>query len=383
VKISRIETFLVHPDRRNYVFVRVHTDEGLYGVGEAYSAGPDDATAAVIADFESWLVGRDPLDIEFLWQLMYNATRFPGGVVTNAAISGIEHALWDIKGKALGAPVYQLLGGKARDKIRVYQNPGGRTPEEMAERSTALIERYGYTALKIGPLPAGSEQMPWNQALREAARRLEAVRAAVGPDIDIGVDPHAKIFEPVRAMQLAQALKPYDPYFVEEPLRPENIDAMGELKAQFTQLGVPLATGEMLYTKFEFRDLLVRSAADIIQPDICCAGGLLEQRKIAAMAESFYVTVAPHNPMGPVATAVNVHFAASTPNFLILEYHPDDQAPRRDLIDEPMKLVDGYLELPTRPGLGIDLNVDAFERFPFKRWTRAFPIRSDGSMGHP
>jgi galactonate dehydratase len=280
-------------------------------------------------------------------------------------------------------PVYQLLGGKCRDKIRVYQNPGGRTPEEMAERVTALIEKYGYTALKIGPLPGGSERMPWNQALREAARRLETLRKAVGDDLDIGVDPHAKIFEPVRAMQLAQALKPYNPYFVEEPLRPENIDAMGELKAQFTQLGVPLATGEMLYTKFEFRDLLVRSAADIIQPDICCAGGLLEQKKIAAMAEAFYVTIAPHNPMGPVATAVNVHFAACTPNFLILEYHPDDQAPRRDLIDEPMKLVDGHLELPTRPGLGIDLNVDAFEKYPFKRWTRAFPIRADGSMGYP
>jgi galactonate dehydratase len=383
VKITSIETFLVHPGRRNYVFVKVHTDEGLYGVGEAYSAGPDDATAAVIADFESWLLGRDPLDIEFLWQLMYNATRFPGGVVTNAAISGIEHALWDIKGKAVGAPVYQLLGGKCRDKIRVYQNPGGGTPEEMAERATALIERYGYTALKIGPLPPGSERMPWNQALRESAKRLETLRKAVGEDVDIGVDPHAKIFEPVRAMQLAQALKPYNPYFIEEPLRPENIDAMGELKAQYTQLGVPLATGEMLYTKFEFRDLLVRSAADIIQPDICCAGGLLEQKKIAAMAEAFYVTVAPHNPMGPVATAVNVHFAACTPNFLILEYHPDDEGPRRELVDEPMKLVDGYLELPTRPGLGIDLNVDAYEKYPFKRWTRAFPIRADGSMGHP
>jgi len=383
VKITRIETFLVHPDRRNYVFVRVHTDEGLHGVGEAYSAGPDDATAAVIADFETWLVGRDPRDVEFCWQLMYNASRFPGGVVTNAAISGIEHALWDIKGKALGVPVYQLLGGKARDRVRVYQNPGGRSPEETAERAQALIERYGYGALKIGPQPAGSEKMPWSQVVRESARKMEALRKAVGDDVEIGVDPHAKIFEPIRAIQLAEALKPFNPFFVEEPLRPENIDAMGELRRTFSALGVPLATGEMLYTKYEFRDLLVRQAADIIQPDICCAGGLLEQKKIAAMAESFYVVVAPHNPMGPVATAVNVHFAACTPNFLILEYHPDDESPRRDLVDEPMKLVDGYLELPTRPGLGIDLNVDAFERYPFKRWTRAFPIAADGAMGYP
>src|SRR5207237_3034185 len=209
--------------------------------------------------------------------------------------------------------VYQLLGGKCRDRIRVYQNPGGRSPEETAERGQALIEKYGYTALEIGPQPGGSEKMPWSQVVKGSAAKMEALRRAVGDDVEIGVDPHAKIFEPIRAMQLAQALKPFDPFFVEEPLRPENIDAMAELKQQFSSIGVPLATGEMLYTKYEFRDLLVRSAADIIQPDICCAGGLLEQRKIAAMAESFYVTVAPHNPMGPVATAVNVHFAACTP----------------------------------------------------------------------
>ncbi len=378
MKITQIETFLVHPDDRNFLFVKVHTDEGIYGIGEAYSAGPDDATVAVIRDFETWLVGRDPRDIEFLWQLMYNGTRFPGGVLINSAISGIEHALWDIKGKVLGVPVYELLGGKCRDKIRVYQNPGGHSPAEMAERSVALIERYGYTALKIGPHGRGSEALPWNQVVKGAAARLEAVRRAVGDDVDIGVDPHAKIFEPARAMQMAKALEPYNPYFFEEPLRPENIDAMADLRHQ---LDVPLATGEMLYTKFEFRDLLVRGAADIIQPDICCAGGLMEQKKIAAMAEAFYVTVAPHNPMGPVATAVNVHFAASTPNFLILEYLPDDSGPRRDLIDEPIKLVDGFLELPTRPGLGIDLNTDAYEKYPFKRWHRAFPIRPDGSMG--
>jgi galactonate dehydratase len=379
MKITGIETFLVHPDHRNLVFARVQTDEGVYGIGEAYSAGPDDATVAVIKDFETWLVGRDPRDVEFLWQLMYNGSRFPGGVITNAAISGIEHALWDIKGKALGVPVYELLGGKCRERVRVYQSPGGRTPEEMAERALGLIERYGYGALKIGPHPPGSESASWSATVRGAAGRMEALRRAVGEDVDIGVDPHAKIFEPVRALQMAQALKPYNPFFFEEPLRPENIDALAELRRQ---VDVPVATGEMLYTKFEFRDLLVRGAADIVQPDICCAGGLLEQKKIAAMAEAFYVTVAPHNPMGPVATAVNVHFAASTPNFLILEYTPDDRPPRRDLVDEPIQLKDGYLELPTRPGLGIDLNVDAFERYPFRRWHRAFPIRADGSMGY-
>jgi galactonate dehydratase len=378
LKITKIDTFLVHPDHRNFVFVKVHTDEGIYGVGEAYSAGPDEAVAAVIHDFEHWIVGRDPRDIEHLWQLMYNASRFPGGVITGAAISGIEHALWDIKGKALGVPVYELLGGKCRERVRVYQNPGGGSPQEMADNAVAIIEKYGYTALKIGPHPRGSETMPWNAVLRGAVARLQAVREAVGDDIDIGVDPHAKIFEPVRAMQMAQALKPLNPYFFEEPLRPENIDAMASLRQQ---VDIPVATGEMLYTKFEFRDLLVRGAADIIQPDICCAGGLLEQKKIAAMAEAFYVTVAPHNPMGPVATAVNVHFAASTPNFLILEYTPDDRPGRRNLVKEPMKLVNGYIELPTAPGLGIDINEEAFENYPHQRWHRAFPIREDGSVG--
>ena len=380
MKIVRIDTFLVGSGRRNLVFVKVVTDEGIHGVGEAYSAGPDEATVAVIKDFESWIVGQDPMDIEFLWQWMYNCSRFPGGVITNSAISGIEHALWDIKGKALGVPVYQLLGGKARDRIRVYQNPGGRTPEEMAENSLALIEKYGYTALKIGPQPPDSDRMPLNAALRGAVARMEAVRRAVGEDIDIGVDPHAKIFEPIRAVQMAQALKPYNPYFFEEPIRPENIDAMASLRGQ---VDIPVATGEMLYTKYEFRDLLVRGAADIIQPDICCAGGILEMRKIAAMAEAFYVTVAPHNPMGPIATAVNVHFAAATPNFLILEYNPDDKAERRDLVDEPMKVVDGYIELPTKPGLGIDINEEALSKYPPVRWHRAFPLRADGAMGYP
>ena len=380
MQITRIETFLVRPESRNFVFVRVHTDEGLYGVGEAYSAGPDDAVAAVIHDFETWLVGRDPRDIEFLWQLMYNASRFPGGVITNAAISGIEHALWDIKGKALGVPVYQLLGGKCRDRVRVYIHAGGATPEALAENAAARLECYGCTAVKVAPHPPGHERLPGPALTRAAVARLEALRRALGDDVEIAVDAHATIFEPIRALQLAQAIKLYNPFFFEEPLRPENIDALAALRRQ---VDVPIATGEMLYTKYEFRDLLVRGAADIVQPDICCAGGLLEQKKIAAMAEAFYATIAPHNPVGPVATAVNVHLAACTPNFLILEYLPDDVPGRRELVDEPMRLVDGYLELPTRPGLGIDLNIEAFDRYPYRRWHRAFPLHADGSIGYP
>ncbi len=377
MKITRIETFLAHPDHRNLVFVKVHTDEGLHGIGEAYSVGPDDATALVIHHFEQWLIGQDPGRIEHLWAMMYQGIRFPGGSVVNSAISGIEHALWDIAGKRLGVPVYQLLGGHVRDRIRVYQSPGGRTPEELAENAVGLIERYGYTALKIGPQPPGSDALPAHAALRAAVARFAAVRRAVGDDVDIAVDPHAKIFEPAQAVALAEALKPDRPLFLEEPLRPENVDALARVAAH---TDVPIATGEMLYTKFQFRELLVKQAADVLQPDVCCAGGILECKKIAAMAEAFYVVVAPHNPMGPVATAVNVHLVATLPNFLILEYQPDDEAPRRDLIDEPMVLKDGYLELPTRPGLGLELNEDAFARYPFRTWHRGFPTRADGSL---
>jgi galactonate dehydratase len=378
MKITAIHTFLVSEGHRNLVFVKVLTDEGIEGVGEAYSVGPDEATVAVIHDFERWLVGEDPSRIEHLWQSMYNGTRFPGGSIVNAAISGIEHALWDIQGKALGVPVYRLLGGACRDRVRVYQSAGGATPDALAENARALIAEYGYTALKIGPHPPDSDRMPANAVVRAAARRLEAVREAVGPDVDIGVDPHAKIFEPARAVAMAQALKPYRPFFFEEPLRPENVDALAKVAAQ---VDIPLATGEMLYTKFEFRELLVRQCVDIIQPDICCAGGLLECKKIAAMAEAFYVTVAPHNPMGPVATAVNVQLAACTPNFLILEYIPDDRPGRQDLVREPLRVVDGYIPLSDRPGLGIELNEEAFAHYPFRPWRRGVPFREDGSVG--
>lgn len=377
MQITKIDTFLVNLGHRNIPFVKVHTDEGLYGIGEAYSCGPDRATVEVIHDFEAWLIGRDPRDIEGLWHLMYAGSRFPGGLVVNAAISGIEHALWDIAGKAANLPVYRLLGGKCRHKIRVYQSPRGNTPQELADHAVALIENYGYTALKLGPLPPGYQTMPWNAAVREAEARVEAVRLAVGEDVDIGLDPHARIFEPVRALELCQALKPYNPFFIEEPLRPENYEALAKL-SQHTD--VPLATGEMLYTRYEFRDLISLQAVDIIQPDICLTGGLWEMKKIAAMAEASYISVAPHNPCGPVATAVNVHFAASTQNFLVLEYHPDDESPRRDLVDEPMKLTDGYLELPERPGLGLDLNEEALGRYPFRSWHRPFPFREDGSL---
>jgi galactonate dehydratase len=382
MKITGVETYLVHiVGDRNTPLVRVLTDEGIHGIGEPFSVGPDLAVLKVIEYFAEWLLGRDPMDIEGLWQLMYAGSRFPGGSVLNAAISGIEHALWDIKGKALGVPVYQLVGGKCRNKVRVYESVGGKTPEELADNARRLVAKYHYTGLKMMPF---SNDPLWHDQgvaamVKRAEARLRAVREAVGDNVEIGIDAHAQFFEPATILELCHAYQPYHPLFVEEPLRPENRTAMGDLRAKSP---VPIATGEELFTTYEFRDLLAQRGADIIQPDICIVGGLWEMKKVAAMAEAAYVTVAPHNPCGPVATAVNVHFCLSTHNFLILEYHPDDASPRRDIIDQPMVLENGYLLAPTRPGLGIDLNLAACIGQPYKSWHRPFLWRVDGSLGY-
>ncbi len=377
IRITDIKVFPVGAGTRNFVFVKVETDQGIHGIGEAYSCGPDEATVAAIQDFKTWLVGQDPRNIEHLWATMYNFTRFPGGMVVNAAISGIEHALWDIAGKAAGLPVYMLLGGKVREKVRVYQSARGDDPKAVAESAKGLVETYGYTAVKMSPFPANGNALAYNRVTRVAGERVRAVREALGPDVDIAVDAHAKLFEISRGARMARAIEPYSPMWLEEPLRPENHAAMAKLAAQ---VRIPLAGGECNYTKFEFRDILALQALDIIQPDVCVAGGLMEMKKIAAMAEANYVVVAPHNPMGPVATAVNVHFAASTPNFYILEYHPDDSAPRKDLLKEPLMVKDGYIPLPVKPGLGVELNEEAFRRYPAKRWHRGFDYRADGSV---
>jgi galactonate dehydratase len=264
----------------------------------------------------------------------------------------------------------------------VYQGTGGGTPQEAADNAVRLVEKYGYTALKMGPHPRGDRQ--WHDMgipawLKGVEAKMAAVREAVGDDVDIGLDSHAQIFEPAKALAMCNVLEPYRPLFVEEPLRAENRAALGHLRSKSP---VPIATGEGLYTKFEFRDLLFHQAADILQPDVCLMGGLWEMKKIAAMAEAEYAMMAPHNPCGPVANAVNLHFAMSTQNFLVLEYRPDDHPDRRALVDEPMVLEDGYLIPPTRPGLGLDLNLEACSKHVYKAWHRPFLWRIDGSFGY-
>lgn len=375
MKITDIKTFLVGAGGRNWVYVKVLTDQGIHGIGEAYSAGPDEATIKVIEDFKLWLVGSDPRNVQYLFDVMYNTTRFPGGLVVNSAISGIEHALWDIAGKSAGVPVWALLGGRTRNKIRVYQSTGGATPQEAGENAKRLVEKYGYTALKMGIQAPGN--MAYNRSIRDTVAHVRAVREAVGPDVDIGVDVHAKFFEPERAVRLAHAIEPFNPMWMEESIRPENYDAM---KRVADRVNIPLAGGEANYGIYEFKQLIERQALSFVQPDICVCGGMLTMKKIAAMAEAQYIMVAPHNPMSPLATAVNVHFAASTPNFHVLEYRAPDSGASKDVLQEPLMVKnDGYVDIPNKPGWGVELNEEAFKSMPPSPWRRGTNFRTDGS----
>src|SRR5258707_11247596 len=268
MKITDSKRFLVGAGGRNWVYVKILTDQGIFGIGEAYSAGPDEATIKVIEDFKHWLVGNDPRNVQYLFDVMYNTTRFPGGIITNSAMSGIEHALWDIAGKSAGVPVWALLGGRVRNKIRTYQSTSGATPQQAAENAKRMIEKYGYTALKMGIQAPGDA--PYNKATRDTAEHVRAVREAVGPDVDIAVDVHAKFFEAERAIRLAKAIEPYNPFWMEESVRPENYDAM---KKVADHVSIPLASGESNYGIYEFKQLIERQALDILQPDICCCGG--------------------------------------------------------------------------------------------------------------
>ena len=376
MKILDIRCLLGNVGNRNIIFLETKTDEGITGIGEAFGPGPDLAVVETVEYLKEWLIGKDPRNIEGLWATMYQGLRFPPGSVALAAISGIEHTLWDISAKALGVPVYRLLGGRVRDRIRVYQGVPMTTPEETVDRALQLVDKYGYTALKMRPYPPGMDSIPWNDVVRLGVQRVEAVRTAIGWDVDIALEAHAKIFEPARALELADAMLPYRPLFLEEPIRPENLTVLATLRRK---MRVPIAAGEAVYTKYGFNRLLQSQGADIIQPDVGLCGGLLEIRKISALAEAHDVMVAPHNPRGPVATAVNLHFAAAASNFLILEFVPQDVGTRMEFIKEPWVPHGGYLSIPTSPGWGVELDEEGIARHPYKPWQRGTPHRYDGS----
>ena len=380
MKITEIEYLIAgSPTLNNVVYVRTHTDSGIYGIGEAYRVGPDLATPHWVAYFADQLVGRNPLEIERAWAMMYQGARFPPGSTGMAAISGIEQSLWDIAGKARGVPVYQLLGGRVRERIRAYHGVGGESAEEFAENGRQLVEEQGFTALKAGPLGPKWRTVTWEAALADARTRLGALREAVGPDVDIGLDAHAAIFEPARVLELSDVLAEFRPFFMEEPLRMENRRAMAYLRRK---MPFALATGECLYTKYELGDLIRNGGVDILQPDVCIVGGLLEMRKVAFYAEAHDLVVAPHNPLGPVATMVNLHFDAATPNFLIQEYRTPNET-EAATVTSPPRPVDGYFEIPEGPGWGIDIVDAEIDARPYVGpWHRGDEVMQDGSIAY-
>jgi galactonate dehydratase len=377
MKITGITTLHAFASGRNNIFIEVTTDDGITGVGEAYSIGPDRSVIAMIDEMTPWFVGQDPGRIEWLLRRAKNTMRFPLGQVAWSALSAIDIALWDIAGKAANVPVFKLLGGPTRDKVRVYHGIYGDSLEELAEHARQLMDE-GYTAFKTSPVPGNWREIPWAQVLRAADERMAAIRNAIGDSPDLAIDVHTAIREHGKSVELARVITPYKLMFIEEPAGAEFIASTANLRKEFR---VALATGENLYGLARYTELLDADAVDIIQPDILCCGGLLEAKKIAAVAEAHYVTVAPHNPLGLLSTAAGVHHAASINNFAILEWHGDHKKKKAEFINEAWEPVDGHFELPTQAGIGMTLNHEAIAANPPQHWDRGFGTYEDGAPG--
>jgi galactonate dehydratase len=338
-----LETFLVKP---RWLFLKVHTDEGIVGLGEPILEGRARTCAAAVDEIAPDLIGKDPRNVMHHWQAIYRHAFYRGGPILTSALSGIEQALWDIKGKLLGVPIYELLGGPTRDRVRVYAHVSNR-PEMLKQRKAE-----GFTAFKTGVLDATKSGAVASQKFIEnAAEAFEALRKAGGKDVDIGIDFHGAI-SPQTAKLLIKALEPYQPMFIEEPVQCQNVDVMAEI-ARGTHL--PIATGERVFTKWGFREVLEKGAASILQPDLCHCGGIMEARLIAGMAEAYYAVVAPHNPLGPISLAAGLQLAASIPNFLCQE----QVTLGAGYLKKPFEVKDGYVDIPTGPGLGIELDEEA------------------------
>lgn len=361
MKITDIEPVAVHYGGRDFVFVRVHTDEGIIGTGEGTLEGRARTVSVAITELKDYIVGEDPLRIEHLWQIMYRHAFYRGGPIMMSAISGVDQALWDIFGKAVNQPVHQLLGGRVRDKIRVYANgPRGNTPEEIAE-SALQIKSEGYSAMKLCPFDA-TKPLDGQKTIRHARAVMEAVRTAVGPDTELAVDAHGRL-SPAMGIALGQAIKDYDILFYEEPCLPENPATMATVARE---CGIPVATGERLFAIWGFRDILENQAAAVLQPDLAHCGGISQGRKIAAMAEVNYAAFAPHNPLSPVNMRASLHLDAAMPNFVIQEWVFDDPPLRNEIMINPVVVKDGWAEVPMEPGLGTDLNMEVCLANPAK-----------------
>ncbi len=352
MKITEIKTYLMDASRvsssegwhgRNWLFVKVFTDEGIYGLGEA--SGWPRVVETAIKDLTPLLVGEDPFHIEKLWQKMLLAMMGHGmtGIVGSGAMTGIEMALWDLKGKALGTPVWNLLGGKIRDRIWAYAHAS------TAERAQELVEE-GFSALKTG-------------GVEEPLQRVRTIREAVGPDVDLMVDAHGPPWLTTRdAIRIGQALEEYDLLFYEDPVAPENVEAIARVSEA---VDLPIAAGERHSHIYGVRELIEREIIDVVQPDTGRAGGLMQMKKIAALAEAHFITFAPHSgSLGPVAEFACLHLLATLPNFLIMEHLEDDVPQRYEVVTPLPEIVDGHIIVPDTPGLGVDIVEEVVERHP-------------------
>jgi galactonate dehydratase len=365
VKITKLETFLVKP---RWVFLKIHTDAGVVGLGEPLLEGRALTIQTAIKELEPYLLGKDPRDITHHWQAIYRHAFYKGGPILTSALSGIDHALWDIKGKMLNVPVYELLGGPTRDRVCIY---GRATNAEQMKQRVA----EGYTVIKTSVAkdhPPRAIENP--KFIKTAVANFASLRAAGGDEMDIGIDFHG-VISPQTAKILIKELEPYQPMFIEEPCQPQNVDVLADI-ARSTYL--PIATGERVFTKWGFREILEKGAATILQPDMCHAGGISEVKIIAGMAEAYYAQIAPHNPMGPISLATGLQLAASIPNFLVQEQVSLGEG----YLKTPFKLEkDGHVMVPNGPGLGIEIDEDKIEDKLGHDWTNPEPYDPvDGSV---
>ena len=366
MKVIDVKTFAVDCFRTNWMFVKVYTDEGIDGVGEATLEYKEKALIGAVEHIKEYLVGKDPRTIEKHFHDIYRDAYWRGGPVLMSALSAVEMALWDILGKSLGVPVYQLLGGKVNDKCRIYVNgwfAGAKTPEEFAEKAKIAVKR-GVTAMKWDPFGKSYLEIS-NKDLDTALRNIAAVREAVGDSIDLLIEGHGRFNVPT-GIKIAKLIEEFKPMFFEEPTPPDNLEA---LKAVREKSPVPISAGERLYSLKDFKDLFEMRASDYIQPDVSHAGGIMELKKIAAMAETYYIPFAPHNPSGPVANAATLQLAACCPNFSILEIMYSDVTWRADVTNESLEYADGYITIPDKPGLGIEINEEECLKHPYQPHT--------------
>lgn len=362
MKITAVKTFVCNAFRTNFVFVKIETDSDIHGWGEATLEYKEPTVVAAIHDLEYYLIGKDPQNIEAFRHDCYRDAYWRGGPVLMSALAGVEMALWDIKGKALGVPVYQLLGGKVRDAVPAYVNgwfSPAKTPEEFAEK-VIQVRDNGFTACKWDPFGKAWLQI----SKKDLATAIECVRqvaAAAGNDVDLLIEGHGR-FDIPTAVKIARQLEEFDIFWFEEPIPPDDKEGLAEVKRRSR---VPIAAGERLYNRYEYRQFFDLSCSDYIQPDISHAGGLMELRFLGAEAEARHIGFCPHNPSGPVANAATLQLAACVPNFVKLEMMMTDVPYRADICDEQLTVENGCVVIPERPGLGIELNEKEMEKYPF------------------